>query len=126
GGRRRRSRRSVTKATLGAGWTAPITSRPMLAVYAAETAPDDPLSALVVGERPEPEVPDGWRRVNVVAASLNHHDVWSLRGVGLPGARLPMVLGCAAAGVDDDGNEVLVHSVISSPDWAGDETLDPR
>ena len=31
----------------------------MLAAYAARTDPDDPLSAIEVGERPEPEVPDG-------------------------------------------------------------------
>ncbi len=37
-----------------------------------------------------------------------------------------MILGCDAAGVDDDGNEVVVHSVISDPDWRGDETFDPR
>lgn len=43
---------------------------------------------------------------------LNHHDLWSLRGVGLPQDRLPMILGCDAAGVDQDGNEVVLHSVI--------------
>jgi NADPH:quinone reductase-like Zn-dependent oxidoreductase len=37
-----------------------------------------------------------------------------------------MVLGCDGAGVDADGNEVLVHAVVASPGWAGDETLDPR
>ncbi len=98
----------------------------MLAVYAASQSTDDPLSGLVVGERPEPVVPDGWSRVHVRAASLNHHDLWSLQGVGLPGDRLPMILGCDAAGFDDDGNEVLVHSVLSSPDWSGDETEDPK
>jgi NADPH:quinone reductase-like Zn-dependent oxidoreductase len=64
--------------------------------------------------------------VDVRAASLNHHDLWSLRGVGLPAERLPMILGCDAAGVDPDGNEVLVHAVIGSDGWSGDETLDPR
>lgn len=98
----------------------------MLAVYAAQTDPDDPLAGLVVGERPEPTVPDGWTLVDVKAASLNHHDIWSLRGVGLPADRLPMILGCDAAGVDDEGNEVVVHAVVSDPDWVGDETLDPK
>jgi NADPH:quinone reductase-like Zn-dependent oxidoreductase len=64
--------------------------------------------------------------VQVRAASLNHHDLWSLRGVGLPAERLPMILGCDAAGVDADGREVIVHSVIGSDDWHGDETLDPK
>ena len=98
----------------------------MLAAYAARISPDDPLSALEVGERPAPEVPDGWARVRVKAASLNHHDVWSLRGVGLPAERLPMILGCDAAGLDDDGNEVVVHAVIGDPDFRGDETMDPK
>ncbi|HET9657437.1 MAG TPA: zinc-binding dehydrogenase [Kineosporiaceae bacterium] len=98
----------------------------MLAVYAARLAPDDPLSALEVGERPEPAAPDGWARVTVKAASLNHHDLWSLRGVGLPAERLPMILGCDAAGVDEQGNEVVVHAVISDPDHRGDETMDPK
>src|SRR3989440_7700492 len=87
---------------------------------------EDPLRGLTIGERPEPEVPDGWTEVTVKAASLNHHDLWSLRGVGLPHDRLPMILGCDAAGLDEDGNEVIVHSVISEDSWKGDETLDPR
>jgi NADPH:quinone reductase-like Zn-dependent oxidoreductase len=98
----------------------------MLAAYAAQTSADDPLSGLVVGERPTPSPPDGWTTVSVKAAALNHHDLWSLRGVGLGADRLPMTLGCDAAGVDQDGNEVIVHAVVSDPDWAGDETLDPR
>jgi NADPH:quinone reductase-like Zn-dependent oxidoreductase len=47
--------------------------------------------------------------------------------VGLPADRLPMVLGCDAAGVDEEGNDVIVHAVIGDPDaGGGDETLDPR
>ena len=98
----------------------------MFAVYADSFSTDDPLSGLVVGERPDPEVPDGWTTVTVRAASLNHHDLWSLRGVGLRQEALPMILGCDAAGLDEDGNEVLVHAVVSDPAWSGDETLDPR
>lgn len=98
----------------------------MFAVYAESFSSDDPLSGLVVGERPEPETPDGWTTVRVKAASLNHHDLWSLRGVGLKQEALPMILGCDAAGLDEDGNEVVVHAVVSDPAWAGDETLDPR
>jgi NADPH:quinone reductase-like Zn-dependent oxidoreductase len=65
-------------------------------------------------------------KVNVKAASLNHHDLWSLRGVGLPADRLPMILGCDAAGVTDDGQEVVVHGLVGDPGWDGDETLDPK
>jgi NADPH:quinone reductase-like Zn-dependent oxidoreductase len=98
----------------------------MLAAYVTATSPEDPLSALRVGERPAPEVPDGWARVRLKAVSLNHHDLWSLRGVGLPDERLPMILGCDGAGIDDDGNEVVLHTVIGDPAWSGDETLDPK
>jgi NADPH:quinone reductase-like Zn-dependent oxidoreductase len=98
----------------------------MFAVYAEKFSTDDPLSGLVVGERPDPEVPDGWAKVTVEAASLNHHDLWSLRGVGLREEQLPMILGCDAAGHDEDGNEVVVHAVINDPSWAGDQTLDPK
>ena len=98
----------------------------MFAVYAESFSTDDPLSGLVVGERPDPTPPDGWTTVTVKAASLNHHDLWSLRGVGLKEDALPMILGCDAAGLDEDGNEVVVHAVISDPTWTGDETLDPR
>ena len=98
----------------------------MLAVYAAVIDRDDPLSGLRIDNRPEPEARDGWTTVTVKAASLNHHDLWSLRGVGLVEDRLPMILGCDAAGVDAEGNEVIVHSVINDPSWRGDETLDPR
>jgi NADPH:quinone reductase-like Zn-dependent oxidoreductase len=98
----------------------------MLAAYVTATSPDDPLSALQVGERPAPDVPEGWARVRLKAVSLNHHDLWSLAGVGLPAERLPMILGCDGAGIDDDGNDVIVHSVIGDPGWRGDETLDPK
>jgi NADPH:quinone reductase-like Zn-dependent oxidoreductase len=98
----------------------------MFAVTAARIAAADPLAGLELGERPEPSPPEGWTTVSVRAASLNHHDIWTLRGVGISADRLPMVLGCDAAGVDDEGNEVVVHSVVSDPGYAGtDETLDP-
>jgi NADPH:quinone reductase-like Zn-dependent oxidoreductase len=99
----------------------------MFAVTAARIDADDPLSGLELGERPDPQAPPGWATVTVKATALNHHDVWSLRGVGLPADRLPMILGCDAAGIDPDGNEVVVHAVIADPDaGGGDETLDPR
>jgi NADPH:quinone reductase-like Zn-dependent oxidoreductase len=97
----------------------------MFAVYAEGFSKDEPLSGLGLGERPAPEVPEGWTTVDVKAAALNHHDLWSLRGVGLKEEALPMVLGCDAAGYDEDGNEVLVHAVVSDRAWLGDETLDP-
>ncbi|WP_284043204.1 zinc-binding dehydrogenase [Actinoplanes sp. M2I2] len=91
----------------------------MRAAYAIASDPTNPRSALRVADRPDLSPPDGWVTVEVRAASLNQHDIWSLRGVGLPADRLPMILGCDAAGVDQDGNEVVVYPVV--PDEA-----DPR
>jgi NADPH:quinone reductase-like Zn-dependent oxidoreductase len=99
----------------------------VLAAYAASFNPDSPLDGLVVGDRPDPVAPSGWTTVEVKAASINHHDLWTLRGVGISADRLPMILGCDAAGTDvSTGADVVVHSVIPSDGWTGDETLDPR
>jgi NADPH:quinone reductase-like Zn-dependent oxidoreductase len=99
----------------------------MFAVTAARIDADNPLDGLEIGQRPDPGVPEGWTTVTVKAAALNHHDVWTLRGVGIREDRLPIVLGCDAAGIDEDGNEVIVHAVVGDPDrGAGDETLDPK
>ena len=99
----------------------------MFAVTAARIDRDDPLAGMESGERPDPSPPQGWTTVQVKAASLNHHDVWTLRGVGISEDRLPIVLGCDAAGLDEDGNEVVVHAVIADPEaGGGDETRDPK
>ncbi len=98
----------------------------MFAVTAASFDAENPIAGLVLGEHAEPVPPDGWTTITVRAASLNHHDVWSLRGVGLSADRLPMILGCDAAGTDEDGNDVVVHAVVGDPLAAGgDETFDP-
>lgn len=96
----------------------------MFAASAVAFDAENPLNALRLGEHPEPTVPAGWAVVQVRAASVNHHDIWTLKGVGITADRLPMILGCDAAGVDEDGNEVIVHGVISEADHA-DETMDP-
>lgn len=99
----------------------------MLAAYAADQSTTDPLAGLRVDDAlPAPDDRPGWVRVHVRAAALNHHDLWSLKGVGLPAERLPMILGCDASGTLDDGTPVIVHAVVASPGWRGDETLDPR
>src|SRR5215470_805266 len=97
----------------------------MFAVYATAPNPEDPLASLVVGERPEPEPPDGWVKVSVRAASLNMHDLWTLRGVGIKPDQFPMILGCDGAGTLADGSEVVIHPLIGTPGWTGDEVLDP-
>jgi NADPH:quinone reductase-like Zn-dependent oxidoreductase len=85
----------------------------MRAAYAVSANDDDPLAALEVGERPEPDTSlDDWVTVEVKASSLNHHDLWSLRGVGLPSEKLPMILGCDAAGIGPDGADVVVNATV--------------
>ena len=99
----------------------------MFAVTAARIDAENPVAGLDLGERPEPSGEPGWTTVAVKATALNHHDVWTLRGVGISPDRLPIVLGCDAAGVDEEGNEVVVHAVLGDPGAAGgDETLDQR
>lgn len=109
----------------------------MRAAYATRLGGERPLDNLEVGVRPVPEPRPGEALVRVLSASLNHHDLWTLRGqVGTPIA-LPRILGCDAGGVverygpDRPGNtpelgaEVVLYPVVSAPDPAigGDETL---
>jgi NADPH:quinone reductase-like Zn-dependent oxidoreductase len=98
----------------------------VLAARAVAASMEDPLSALEVGQVDEPDVPEGWALVDVKATSLNHHDLWSLRGIGLPEERLPMILGCDAAGLDQNGDEVIVHAVLGDPEFPGGEIIDPK
>ena len=98
----------------------------MRAVFATRPDPAHPLDAIEVGERPEPAPRDGWVRVAVRAASLNRHDLWTLRGVGIRPEEFPMILGCDGAGVTDDGTEVVLYPIIGDRDFSGDETLDPK
>lgn len=97
----------------------------MLAAYAAALNADDPLAGLVIGERPEPDEHEHWTTVHVRAAALNHHDVWSLRGVGLRAAQLPMILGTDAAGITADGREVVVHAVLGGSEPGSGSGLGP-
>jgi NADPH:quinone reductase-like Zn-dependent oxidoreductase len=104
----------------------------MLAAYAARTDAEHPLDALEVGEIDPAttpggaQTPDDWVDVEVRAASLNHHDLFSLRGVGLAAEATPMILGCDAAGIGPDGTDVIVHGVVNGPGFVGsDSTYDP-
>jgi NADPH:quinone reductase-like Zn-dependent oxidoreductase len=100
----------------------------MKAVYAAGVDYDDPLSVLGIGERPEPQAKPFWSTVRVHAATVNHHDVWSLQGVGLSAEATPMILGTDAAGVLEEdipvrkglkaGSEVVLYTFIGT-DGAG-------
>jgi NADPH:quinone reductase-like Zn-dependent oxidoreductase len=97
----------------------------MFAVYASEPNSANPLAGLVTGDQPAPRVPDGWIAVSVRAASLNMHDVSTLRGRGVSRERFPVILGCDGAGVLEDGSEIVIHPCINDPAWIGEETLDP-
>jgi NADPH:quinone reductase-like Zn-dependent oxidoreductase len=93
------------------------------------TAPNarDPLSAVKVDTVAEPSPRDGWTTVSLRASALNHHDLWSMRGIGVDPAWLPCVLGSDGAGTDADGNEVIIYPLIADAAAGhGDETLDPR
>src|SRR6266404_2588603 len=100
----------------------------MFAVYATHADPDNPLAALKIGERPEPSVPDGWTRVKISHASLNRHDLFTLRGITAQEEpiQFPMILGNDGAGTLDDGTPVVIYPVMGSDDWRDDETLDPK
>lgn len=99
----------------------------MRAIHVSEPNSQDPLGALRIGDLPERrDAPAGWVRVRLRATAWNHHDIWSLRGVGLPQARLPMILGTDGAGETDDGTEVIVHAVVADRFRFPDETLDPK
>jgi NADPH:quinone reductase-like Zn-dependent oxidoreductase len=100
----------------------------MFAIYAEKPNTDNPLAAILVGERIEPRAPDGWVRIRISAVSLNWHDLWTLRGLGAANGRpevFPMILGCDGVGTLDDGSRVIIYPIVGSPEWKGDETLDP-
>src|SRR6202521_99649 len=100
----------------------------MFAIYADHADVDDPLSALCIGEQPEPDVREGWARVKLSHASLNRHDLFTLRGITShpEGIRFPIILGNDGAGMLDEGTPVVIYPMMGSNDWRGDETLDPH
>jgi NADPH:quinone reductase-like Zn-dependent oxidoreductase len=79
------------------------------AVVAARLGGDDPLANLDIADVPDPAPQPGWAVVRVVTAALNHHDVWTLRGVSAAPVEPMQVLGCDAAGTVDsyaDGTQL--------------------
>src|SRR5260370_7323367 len=100
----------------------------MFAVYAKEANLENPLASLVVGERPDPVVQEGWVRVKMTHVSLNRHDVFTLRGLSAQEEPIPfpMILGNDGAGLLDDAPPVVIYPVIVTDSWKGDETIDPH
>lgn len=100
----------------------------MRAALVTDQDAHDPLAGLTISyDHPEPVAREGHTKVRVKAASLNPHDAWTLRGVGHPADRVPMILGCDGAGVTEDGREVILHPVMGDAARGdGDQTLDPK
>lgn len=98
----------------------------MLAAAVTSFTPDDLLAGLTVADVPAPVAREYWTTVDVRAAALNQHDLWSLRGVGLRADQLPMVLGTDGAGVAPDGSEVVLHAVIGGASGHGVGPKEPR
>jgi NADPH:quinone reductase-like Zn-dependent oxidoreductase len=88
----------------------------------------DPLSMLELRDDwPDLVAPVGHTLVRMGATSVNMHDLWSLRGIGVRADWFPMVLGCDIAGWDVDGNEVVVSGSFGDPTaGGGDESFDPN
>jgi NADPH:quinone reductase-like Zn-dependent oxidoreductase len=111
----------------------------MLAAYVARLggAGVDPLANLEVGELPPPEPPPGWALVRVAAASLNHHDLFTLRGISSRRVEPPQILGCDVAGTvaaygperppdaPPEGTRVVAHSVLGCGACATCRHADP-
>ncbi len=81
------------------------------------------VEALKLGERPTPIPGPGEVRVRLLAAAVNHLDLWVRKGVANPRLRFPHVLGADGAGVVDAvgpgvpealiGREVVLNPGIS-------------
>lgn len=85
----------------------------MRAAVATRFDSTDPLSGLEVRDVTTPAAAPGWVTVTVRAASFNHHDIWTLRGLSNYRGEPPVVLGTDAAGVTEDGRAVIAHAVVA-------------
>lgn len=99
----------------------------MKAAIATGINADDPISMIAMHDDwPEPVIAPGHARIRMAATTINAHDLWALRGVGVRPDAFPMTLGCDIVGWDDEGNEVIVSGCFADPDDGdGDETLSP-
>jgi NADPH:quinone reductase-like Zn-dependent oxidoreductase len=100
----------------------------MRAAVAVRVDKDNPLSALELKDGwPTPEVGPNQVRIRLAATTVNMHDLWTLRGVGVRAESFPKILGCDIVGWDENGNEVMVTGCFGDPDaGGGDETFDPK
>ena len=100
----------------------------MRAAVAVRADEANPLSALELRDGwPTPEPGPGEVLVRLAATTVNMHDLWTLRGVGVRLDSFPRILGCDIVGWDPEGNEVMVTGAFANPDaGGGDETFDPN
>ena len=116
----------------------PPSTRTVHAVWAASGNLKDPLSSIRTAERPFHKKPadtgHNWVLVKMHSASLNQHDIFTLRGIGIKKLEFPMILGndgvCWRCEGEtsvpvDESQLYLIYNVINSPAWTGDGTLDP-
>ncbi|KAK1249533.1 hypothetical protein MKX07_003049 [Trichoderma sp. CBMAI-0711] len=101
-------------------------AKSMLAVYAEKRDVDNPLTGLTVGQLPTPRIPEYWVRVKIEAATVNYHDVFTLKGIGHHPITFPRILGCEGVGTLDDGSRAVIYPVMISPGYIGDETKDAK
>jgi NADPH:quinone reductase-like Zn-dependent oxidoreductase len=100
----------------------------MRAAIAVRMDESDPLSGLELTDRwPAPEPGPNQVRIRMASTSVNMHDLWTLRGIGVRPESFPRILGCDIAGWDAAGKEVVVTGCFGDPDaGGGDETFDPE
>lgn len=86
---------------------------------------ENPLDQLKLGDLPKPEPGPGQALVKVQRVSLNHHDLWTLKGVAGTPMTFPRILGCEASGIVEaygpdappnlpaPGSEVILYPVVT-------------
>ncbi len=96
----------------------------MRAIRRIAPDPDGSLTGIEIDDRDEAPPADGWVTVTLRCASVNHSDLAAIRGHGFDPAGPPRVLGSDGAGLDPDGNEVIIYPIIASAGFA-DPMHDP-
>ncbi|MCK9922726.1 zinc-binding dehydrogenase [Frankia sp. AgPm24] len=86
----------------------------MRAIRRTAPDPDGLLTGIEIDDRDQPPPPDGWVTVTLRCASVNHSDLAAIRGHGFDPAGPPRVLGSDGAGLDPDGNEVIVYPILAA------------
>lgn len=98
----------------------------LLAVRLVDPDARDHELAVAVGEGPEPIAPAEWMTVRMRAATINASDFAIMSGYGVNRSRLPTILGSDGAGIDADGNEVIIYPIVGDPNRRFDDPmLDP-